>query len=435
MNRRTFAGFCAALLIAAAVQPAVYAETVTEDPKQNLYLSAPVLETVASIDLPSVLERALTDSNNLQLLLLKYAALNSKEQDLKAQRESLVGGSFTGGHLPDTPEEMVAGMNAQGLAVDPADNLWLGPVTTVTNKAINQLIQGMGTMSAGMNEIIQQQREQLKTTAHQLSTDQRNALLQKDEAVEAIRLQTTAQYVQLLGLKKQLAFMQDYASVLDKEVKKAMLFREQGLASNEDVLTATKALNKHKDELALLNQNYKLALVQLSFDIGIAYNPSLEVKDIANVTVEPVQRADTETILKNAYQMKMSANNIDEAAWQQSNTVTQNTYGGNYLGVNLAISGMKNEQTQLELTKKIEAVYTEAENAYLAYTTEARNTAEVKADLNKMKVRYDAGVLSRHDLQKFELKVRGQETTLEAAKLKYFVLREKARAMEKGFIS
>lgn len=434
MNRRTFAGFCAALLIAAAIQPAVYAETATEDPKQNLYLNAPALEAVASIDLPTVLDRALKDSNNLELLTLKYAALSSKEQDLNAQRSNLYSAVFTGGHLPDTPQELVAGMNAQGVMVNPAENLWLGPMTTVTNKAVNQLIQGMGAMTEGMNEIIRQQREQMKTTAHQLSTDQRNTLLQKDEATEGIRLQTTAQYVQLLGMKKQLAFMQEYETVLEQEVKKATLFRDQGLASNEDVLTATKALNKHRDDLALLKQNYKLALVQLSFDIGIAYNPSLEVKDIENMTVEPVKRADTEVILKNAYQMKMSANNIDEAVWQQSNTVTENTYGETYLGVNTAISGTKNEQLQLELTKKIEAVYTEAENAYLAYTTELRNTADVKADLNKMKLRYDVGVMSKHDLQKFELKVRGQETTLEAAKLKYFVLREKALAMEKGFI-
>lgn len=51
-----------------------------------------------------------------------------------------------------------------------------------------------------------------------------------------------------------------------------------------------------------------------------------------------------------------------------------------------------------------------------------------------MKFRYEVGVISKHDLNKFQIKVDQNETTLAAAKLKYYVLKEKAKAMDTGFI-
>ncbi|MGG1597347.1 TolC family protein [Paenibacillus naphthalenovorans] len=432
--KKTMAGLCAALLMLSGVQTAALADGANEELDRQVYVSANDLDFVSSIDLPAVLKRALEDSDNLMLLQLKYAALNAKENDLKQQSDSLHGSLVTGAHLPDTPEEMIAAMNAQGVQLKPEENLWIGPMTTVTNKAVNQLIQGMGAMSVGINQMIHQQREQMKSAAHQLQTDQRNTRLQQEEAREGIRLQTIAQYVQLLGMKKQIAFMQEYQTLLEQELRKATLFKEEGLASSEDVLAAERALAKHKDELTILNQNYRLALLQLSFDIGIAYDPNLELKEIEDLSTAPIVEVDTETLLRHSFQMKMSANNIDEAAWQSDNSVTQNVYGEGGLAVNYAIAGTKNKQTQLELSKKIQATYTEAKNAYQSYLKEERNAEEAKADLSRMKFRYEVGVISRHDLRKFELKVRQSEASLEAAKLKYYVLREKAIAMEKGFI-
>lgn len=299
---------------------------------------------------------------------------------------------------------------------------------------MNQMLQGMGALAGGMNTIISAQRAQMKTAAHQLGTDQRNSLLQTDEARAGIRLQTIAQYVTLLGQKKQLDFMQAYLDVMDKDLLKATLFAQQGLASNDDVQTVQKAIRKQKDDQATLLNNYRLGLVQLSTDIGISYDPNLQLKDIDGITVEPIAETDTVTLLKASYQMKAAGNNIDEAVWGTTHTVTSTTYGDTYQGVNLAINGQKNEQTRLELTKKIQSTYTDAANAYHAVLTEQRNLSDVQADQANMQLRYKLGVIAKHDLNKFELKVRQAETTLAAAKLKYYVLREKAKAMDTGFI-
>lgn len=429
--RKTLISLTTALLLLSS-SGLVYADGETvQDPDQNVYVNEDILETVSSIDLDYVLDKALKDSHNLALLTLKYAAQGSKKADLEAQMDAMGSGSFAPGHLPSTPAEVTNTGNPQlPNLTDPSDIAW----TVMQNSAMNQMMQGMGALAGGMNTIISSQRAQMKTAAHQLGTDQRNSLLQSDEAKAGIRLQTIAGYAQLLGQKKQLDFMNEYAGAVEKELLRATLLSQQGLASPEDVLTAQKAVNKQKDDLATLLNNYRLGLVQLSTDIGISYDPNLQLKDIAPITAQPITETDTMTLLKNSYQMKTSGNNMDEAVWETGHTVTQNTYGDSYLGVNLAINGQKNEQTKLELTKKIQTTYHDARSAYTAVLTEQRNLSDVQADVQKMKFRYEAGVISKHDLNKFQIKVSQNETVLAAAKLKYYVLNEKAKAMDTGFI-
>ncbi|NOV02446.1 TolC family protein [Paenibacillus planticolens] len=427
--KKTLISFSTAMLLLSSSALA-YADTV-QDPDQNVYVNVDILETVSSVDLDYVLDKALKDSHNLAMLTLKYAAQGSKKGDLEEQMDAMGSASFTSGHLPSTPAEVTnTGNPLLPNLTDPTDIAW----TVMQNNAMNQMMQGMGALAGGMNAIISSQRAQMRTAAHQLGTDQRNSLLQTDEAKAGIRLQTIAQYVQLLGQQKQLAFMNEYESVMEKELLRATLLSQQGLASSEDVLTAQKAINKQKDDTVILLNNYRLGLVQLSTDIGISYDPNLVLKDIDAISVQPVAETDTMTLLKSSYQMKASGNNMDEAVWETGHTVTQNTYGETYLGVNLAITGQKNEQTKLELTKKIQSTYNDAKNAYAAVLTEQRNLTDVQADLQKMKFRYDVGVISKHDLNKFQLKVDQNETTLAAAKLKYYVLNEKAKAMDTGFI-
>ncbi|OPH56558.1 hypothetical protein BC351_26795 [Paenibacillus ferrarius] len=428
--KKTLISLSAALLLFSSTQAISYADT-DEEPIQNVYINTDILETVSSVDLPYVLDKALKDNHNLALLALKYAAQGSKKADLESQMNTMGSASFTPGHLPSTPAEVTSTGNPQlPNLTDPTDIAW----TVMQNNVINQMMQGMGALAGGMNTIISAQRAQMKTAAHQLGTDQRNSQLQTDEAKEGIRLQTIAQYVQLLGQKKQLDFMNEYETVMEKDLLRASLFSQQGLASADDVQTVQKAINKQKDDIATLLNNYRLGLVQLSTDIGISYDPNLVLKDIANMSTDPIKETDTTTLLKSSYQMKSSGNNIDEALWETDFSVTQNTYGNTYLGANLAINGQKNEQTKLDLTKKIQTTYHDAQNAYQAVLSEQRNLTDVQADFTKMKFRFDVGVISKHDLNKFQVKVRQNETTLAAAKLKYYVLMEKAKAMDTGFI-
>ncbi|WP_372814472.1 hypothetical protein [Paenibacillus sp.] len=207
-------------------------------------------------------------------------------------------------------------MTQQGITVDPATELWIGPMTTVTNKAINQVIQGVGAVTSGLNEMLSQQRYQMRSTAHQLETDRFNTYHQYAEAKEGIRLRQITHYVHLLGMKKQLSVMNEYEQTVRAELNRAMRLRELGLASDEDVVEAERALSKQADQAKQLEESFRLALIQLSFDIGIAYNPDLVIRDIEGIVVDPLERVDTKTLLEQAYQVKIASNSLDETMWQ-----------------------------------------------------------------------------------------------------------------------
>lgn len=433
--QRTIAAVCAAVTAVLGIAPAALALQSEENGRiEHIYVYPMALDEVEAIDLEMVLERSLNRNDNLALLTLKAAALQNKQDDLNAQADQLYGGSFTGGRLPETPAELAGAMAQQGAAVDPAAELWMGPMTTMTNRAINQTIQGVGALTSGVNELVAQQRYQMLSTAHQLGTDRFNAYHQHAEAKEGIRLQQIAQYVQLLGMKKQMAVMDEYESTVRDALQRAARLRELGLASDEDVVAAERALAQQADQAKQLEESFRLALVQLSFDIGIAYNPDLVIRDIEGIAVAPVERIDTQSLLERAYQVKIASNNLDESIWQQEHTVTSSVYGDRYASVNTAIAAAQSEQTQLELTKKIEQTYAEADDAYRAYVTEVRNVEDVREDFRKMEIRYAAGVISKHDVNSFGLKLKQAEAARDVAALKCYVTQEKAEAMERGFI-
>lgn len=433
--QRTIAAVCAAVIAAGGAAPVALALQSEENGRiENIYVYTMTLDEVEAIDLEMVLERSLNNDDNLALLTLKTAALQSKQEDLTAQADELGGASFTGGRLPETPEELAGAMAQQGAAVDPAEELWMGPMTAMTNKAVNQTIQGVGALASGMNELVAQQRYQMRSTAHQLGTDRFNTYHQLAEAKEGIRLQQIAQYVQLLAMKKQLAVMDEAERTVRDALDRATRLRELGLASGEDVIAAERALAQQGDQAKQLEESFRLALIQLSFDIGIAYNPDLVIRDIEGIEPAPVERVDSPTLLERAYQVKMASNTLDESMWQQEHAVTSSVYGDQYASTNTSIAAIQNGQTQLELTKKIEVTYSEAKDAYEAYLTESRKLTELQADLRKMEIRYQAGVISKYDVNAFGMKLKQAQAARDISEWKWYVMREKAEAMERGFI-
>lgn len=436
MNRRTIAVICLMAAAASLVPSTVQALPREEDERgENIYVYPPMLDKVDAIDLKMVLERALKNNENLALLALKATALQAKEDDLNAQVYQSYEGNPGGSRLPETPEELQEAMAQQGIAIDPETELWIGPMTTMTNKSINQAVQGIGEFAFGLNEIIAQQRHQMRSTAHQLEADRYNSYHEYNEAKEAIRLQQIAQYVNLLGMKKQIAVMDESEQTAMTELNRATLLRDQGLASHDDVVAASRALAERMDRTKQLKENFRLALIQLSFDIGIAYNPDLVIRDIEGIVFKPVKRVDTAKLLENAYQIKIASNNLDEAKWQRDLTVTSSVYSERYLSANASIAAVQNQKTQLELTKKIEATYSEADQALLAYKEELRNVQDIREDHRKMEIRYEAGAVSKHEMNAFGLKLKQAEAAQDIAAWKFYAAQEKAEAMKRGFIS
>ncbi|MFD1954240.1 TolC family protein [Paenibacillus thailandensis] len=425
----TGAGLPAGAQYAAASADA--APATASEPLDPSFVAGGQLEQVSELDLDTALSLATGNSTNLLLLQLKYEALDAKQKDLSSQAEDMETTDTDPYFLPGSPGEI---MSKYGITGDnPSDLLWLGPVTE-NNKVTNQLMAGMVTMADGMNELIASQRNQAEVAAKQMENDKWNTELDQAEAKEGIALKMTAQYAQLLAQRQQIALAEEYSAVLASDLSRALKLQAAGLASGDDIDDLKEASAAQDEQLQTLRNNYLLGLAQLSFDLGIAYNPDLALKDIEFEVPAAAKRTDTETLLAASFEMKRLYNDIAQAEWEQKHTSTQNSAGRKYLAVNVEIARQQAEQAKADLSKQIDAVYTSADNAYLNYASKVRSGKEGLAEYEKMKLRYNGGFISKHDLTKYELQLKQNDTETAVAKLQAFVQTKQVEAMERGFI-
>lgn len=435
--KKTIVYAAIAALSLACVQPAAAAAATTENiatantALDSEFVSSGELEQLTELDLDAALKRAVEDSYNLALLQLKYDALGRKQKDLTDQAEDLTTEEIDPYFVPNTAADIMA--NYQISAEDPSSLLWLGPVTE-NNIVTNQLMAGMANIVEGMNELIESQRNQAEVAAKQMENNKWNTALDQAEAKEGIALQMTAEYVQLLAKQKQIVLTEDYAAVLNNDLIRAQKLNQAGLSSGENMTDLEQAIKTQNEQLAALKNNYQLGLIQLAFDLGIEYNPELQLKDLDYEVPAAAVRMDTDIILANAFEMKRLYNNINQAEWEQKNTDTKNYSGEVYLQLSVEIAQQKAEQAKVDLSKRASAIYTSADNVYNSYATEARTLEEGLADYEKMKTRYNNGFISKHDLTKFEFQLRQYETKTAIAMLQAFVNTKQVEAMERGFI-
>ncbi|MFD1952756.1 TolC family protein [Paenibacillus thailandensis] len=145
-------------------------------------------------------------------------------------------------------------------------------------------------------------------------------------------------------------------------------------------------------------------------------------------------RTDTETILAGSFELKRLYNNINQAEWEKDHTDTSTSYGDSYLQTSVELAEKQADQAKTDLRKAIESLYTEADNAYSSYAAAARVLEEQRRDYEKMKLRYEYGLISAHDLNDFAFQVQQYETKAEIARLQAFMLSRQIEAMERGFI-
>lgn len=409
--KKTFIYGTIAAMAIAYVQPAMASDSddvaTVDTALDSSFVEGGELEAVSSLDLESALSRAIDDSGNLELLELKYKALNQKQQDLEKTADDL--------DTADIPNYAL-------------------PEDSATNMIVNGLMTGMGGIIEGMNSLILSNRNQAEVAAAQMKNNKENTELDQAEAKEGIALQTIGAYIQLLAQKEQMQLLKDYIVVLEGDVAKAQALLDAGMSTDDDIEQLERQIEAQQDSLTTTTKNYQLGIAELSYDLGIAYNPDLVLEPIEFTVPEAVERTDTETILAQSFELKRLYNNINQAEWEKNNTDTSTNYGDSYLKTSVELAKQQAEQTKVDLSKSIESLYTEADNAYSAYAAAARILEEQQSDYEDMKLRFDYGLISEHDLKDLAFQVQQYATKAEVARLQAFALSRQVEAMERGLI-
>lgn len=395
----------------------------------------PDLEHVDRLTLESAVQMATDNSYNVALLQLKMNALANKQDDLEVQEEDLGStGSVSSYRLPTDAEDIIADPDL-GIpsTATPEQLLWLGP-TIQTNTVINQMMDGMSDIVDGMNKLISSQRNQLEIAIEQMETDQKKTLKDIDKAKEGAKLQITSEYVTLLSVQEQMALTEDYIKVLENDVKRAEAMVTYGGGITESVDKAQRAVEAGQDQLETLRGKYRNGLVQLSFDLGIEYNPNLVLEDIALLELQPVERKDTNQLLAKSYDIQNQYHDIEQARWEEIHTDTASDDGEDFLDISTRITELQGEQLLVEQAKQIDQTYSNAEEAYRQALTAARDNENAEKDYYNNQLRFEKGFVSAFDMNKLQFTLTQAQAKVKLMKLQYFALNQKVASMENGLI-
>jgi len=399
------------------------------------FVASRQLVAMSRLNLSDVQSRALTDSFNLALLRIKLHALTSKRAELRTQANNISASRPTDSYLlPDTPEKILGNENYQ-IPPDaaPEQLYWLGPIIEA-NTVVNGLMSGVKEIINGMNDLLKSQRDELGITVKQLERDGWNTEIELEEAKEGIKLQVTGQYVQLLALKEQMKLHEEALQLLIKEQDRLQAMQVQGVAAADERRGLQLEISKQTRALEVERTNYRLALLQLCFDIGIRYDPDIILDDITLNEVTLPNRKDAAEILARSYEMKRKWNELKQASWEHSNLKTSNSYEKSYLSANVQAANSQSEQVNTQLTKHIQATYAEAENAYQVYKTAQLEASDAATDYDALQRRLQLGIVPLHDLNQSSYKRQQADTKVNLLRLQYFTITCKVEVMERGFI-
>ncbi|WP_222861033.1 TolC family protein [Paenibacillus ihumii] len=379
-----------------------------------------------------MLKLSLDHSLNYRLLTYKLTALKLNEGSLKEQKRELdnaSGGAGSSYTLPGSIEEM-----QEKYGEIPEEMLPFLYPTLETNMVVNQLLNGVGNISDAMNKQLQGQRDQLVLALKQVELEQSNTVLDLEEARIGIKLQMTSQFAELLSLDNQLNMAQEYLAILKADVRRAELLQEAGMTSAAKVTEAQREVQKQEQQIDGLKNKYELALVQLCFDLGIAYSPNIELVDIPDFNPQPISPLERERILAKSFEMKRQWNSIILAKQQETHTRSSSEDQRDLLEMNVRIAEQQAEKARIDLNKKVDELYSNAEMAYKAYQNAADDYDNAKQDHIHMTKRYDNGLMSRHDYEKSAFVLTQQETMKELARIQLYVVQRSVDALEEGFI-
>lgn len=407
-------------------------EATLKEVLKDSFIDSGTLLPIKRLDLDTVLKLSLDHSLNYRLLTFKLTALKLNEGSLKEQRKELdhaSGGAGSSYTLPESIEEM-----QEKYGEIPEEMLPSLYPTLETNMVVNQLLNGVGNIADAMNKQLQGQRDQLILALKQIEMEQSNTVLDLEEARIGIKLQVTSQYAELLSLNKQRTVADKYLEILKADLRRAELLQEMGMTSAVKVTEAQREVQKQEQQMEGLKNKYELALVQFSFDLGIVYDPNIELADLPDFTPQPINPLKRERILEKSFEMKRQWNSIILAKHQESHTRATNDDQEDLLELNVRIAEQQAEKTRIELNKKIDELYSNADLAYKAYENAVNDYNNAKQDNIHMTKRYDNGLVSRHDYDKFAFILTQQETAKELARIQLYVVERSVDALEEGFI-
>lgn len=402
-------------------------ETINEEeiPADGTPIEEPAeIELVEKLTLEDVIKRGTENNKNLTVLQLNLevaenqlldTAFDKKDiaRDVKKLENKLDDLKDTRKNLEDTASKIMNGQERIGV---------------------------MDTLDA-----LDDQVQALELAIQQLESGQIQLKLQGEELITGVSLLLTSDYANILLLQNQLDFTNKTIESATTEVKKVQRLSDLGMGSREAVRLAQVAETNVKKQVEELEKDYNQAVANLSFDIGIPYNPTIEIEPVVYTAALSEQPEDITTLIDNAYRVKNAQQSLATAIITRADVYREyeedDNVGSDVTTYELKQNDLKvtaAEETVILTKEQVETaldqLYYNEETTYFAYEEALRMAEDTKLDLHALQVRYNVGIISKHAYESALIKLEQANFNVYIASMQNYLVNQSIEAAKLGYI-
>lgn len=421
--KKVFPLLCAATIATAPFAVYVQAEETTPANTTTTETATPTIELVEKLTLEDVLTRGLENSKNLTILQFNLEATKNQVLDTKSN----VGKArWDAKDLDDQLDDL----RDERKRLEDSAKIAVGSQMIAIDDAL---------------EALNDQIQALELAIKKLEAGQLQSELGLEESKEGVRLLLTSNYTNIVTSKHQIDFTKKALASATTSVKKAQRMYDVGMGSNEAVRLAKVAETNLQKQLEELEKKYNQDVATLSFDIGIAFNPNVVVEPIA-FTPAAIETPENYTeLIAKTYKVKRAESNVTTAIASRDDAyreyeeddnvgtdVTKYTLQQNDFLVKSAEETLALTKDQVETT--LDNLYYNADHSLFLYEEALRKAEDAKQDFRAVQVRFNLGLISKHDFDTAKLQLDQVNLNAEIAKMQNFLVKQTIVAAEAGYV-
>lgn len=348
-----------------------------------------VQEDLMNLTLEKVVNRALTDNSNLQILSYQLDILDKQKNGAE-------------NNLDDIED-----------VLDDRDDFVFGE-------------------KAGYYD----SRDDLLDLLEQLGPKKELSEMQMASTKEGVQTLVTSRYVQLLALQDQIELSKQSLEWLEEDLKVLNLKNEVGLVSKTEVRNLEREMESLASKIDDTQSTYDDELLKLLVDLNIPSSENITLADLENIEVAQVEKpAEVKTLIDNSYTMKTATKNVEVAELNLKQNWYSGTAGRQTYQIQVDIAKEQVTQSEKELTNSINSLYDQADTIYESYQDAQRELSYLEEDQNRLRIQYEVGLISKVDYEKINRSVEQKEAQLEQLKYNYFMIQKQIEAAQRGYIS
>lgn len=391
---------------------------------ENTTQETPGLEQINKLTLDDVIKRGTENSKNLTVLALNLEATNQQLLDTEFNVGDV---KWDIKDLEDTLDDL---KDARKDMTDTNQKIYNGQQRIAIQDSLDAL-----------NDQIQV----LELAVKQLKSGELQMQLQQEEAKEGVRLMLTSSYASILMLQEQIDFTKKAITSATADVKKAQRMYDYGTGSKEAVRKAQVSEKNLKKKLEKLQKQYNHDVANLSFNIGVAFNPNVVVEPIAYTASEGKKPESLTSLVENSFKVKNAKQSYETAKITYEDTLREfeeddkvgskvSTYEVEQYKLKMQAAEETIAKTKDDVETALEKLYYNADNSYFDYQEALRNAEDIKQDLRALKVRYKYGYISKRDYESAKLQLEQANLNTYLANMQNFLVKESIKASEVGYI-